>query len=94
MAAKTPQSESTRGTGRPPHRRREITGILLLAGGLFTGLALVSRQSGDPMMGPGGEAIAGAFYAAAGLGAYLIVAGMLVAAVRCFRGRRLASTRR
>src|SRR5580765_2200965 len=89
MAAKTPQAETTRGPGRH-HRRREISGILLLAGGLFTGLSLASRHAGgDPMMGPGGEAIAGAFYAIAGVAAYLIVAGMLVAAVRCFRGRRL-----
>jgi S-DNA-T family DNA segregation ATPase FtsK/SpoIIIE len=87
MAAKTPPSESTRGSGRH-HRRREISGILLLAGGLFTGLSLVSRHAGgNPMMGPGGEAIAGAAYAIAGVASYLIVAGMLVAAVRCFRGR-------
>src|SRR4051794_36440579 len=89
MAAKTPAPESTKGPGRR-HRRREISGILLLAGGLFTGLSLVSRHAGGgPMMGPGGEAVAGAAYALAGLAAYLIVAGMLFAAVRCFRGRRL-----
>src|SRR5436305_2628278 len=89
MPSKTQQSESTRGNGRH-HRRREISGILLLAGGLFAGLSLVSTHVGDDrMMGPGGEAIAGALYAAAGLGAYLVIAGMLVAAVRCFRGRRL-----
>jgi S-DNA-T family DNA segregation ATPase FtsK/SpoIIIE len=89
MPAKTPPSESTKGTGRP-RRRREISGILLLAGGLFTGLSLISRHAGgDPMMGPGGEAISSAFYAVAGLAAYLIVTGMLVAAVRCFRGRSL-----
>jgi len=89
MAAKTPPSESNKGSGRQ-HRRREISGILLLAGGLFTGLSLASRHAGgDPMMGPGGETIAGAFYAVAGMAAYMIVAGMLVAAVRCFRGRRL-----
>jgi DNA segregation ATPase FtsK/SpoIIIE, S-DNA-T family len=88
MPAKT-QSEPNRGTGRH-HRRREISGILLLAGGLFAGLSLASRHAGDnPMMGPGGEAIAGALYALAGLGSYLVVAGMLVAAVRCFRARRL-----
>src|SRR5262245_7355790 len=89
MPAKTQSSESTRGTGRP-NRRREISGILLLAGGLFAGLSLVSRHAGsNDMMGPGGEAIAAAFYALAGVASYLIVAGMLVAAVRCFRGRRL-----
>jgi S-DNA-T family DNA segregation ATPase FtsK/SpoIIIE len=89
MAAKTPPSESTRGSGRH-HRRREISGILLLAGGLFAGLSLIAMHVGDNrMMGIGGEAIAGALYAVAGLGAYLIVAGMLVGAVRCFRGRRV-----
>jgi DNA segregation ATPase FtsK/SpoIIIE, S-DNA-T family len=89
MPAKTPPSESNRGTGRQ-HRRREISGILLLAGGLFSGLSLISRHVGsDPMMGPGGAAIASAFYAVAGLAAYLVVAGMLVMAVRCFRGRGL-----
>jgi hypothetical protein len=83
------QSESTRGNGRH-HRRREISGIVLLAGGLFSGLSLISMHVGDNrMMGIGGEAIAGALYAIAGLGAYLVVAGMLVAAVRCFRGRQL-----
>jgi hypothetical protein len=50
MAAKTPPSESSKGPGRH-NRRREISGILLLAGGLFTGLSLVSRHAGgDPMM--------------------------------------------
>jgi hypothetical protein len=56
MAAKT-QSESTRAA--PPHRttppQREISGILLLAGGLFAGLALASEQiASAPAMGPGG----------------------------------------
>src|SRR4051794_12075454 len=89
MPAKTPPAESNRGTGRH-HRRREISGILLLAGGLFAGLSLISKHvGGNPMMGPGGDAIATAFYAAAGLASYLIVAGMLFAAVRCFRARRL-----
>src|SRR5262249_25575964 len=90
MPAKTPPSESSRGTGRQQHRRREITGILLLAGGLFAGLSLVSMHAGDNrLMGQGGHAIAGALYGVAGVAAYLIVAGMLVAAVRCFRGRPL-----
>jgi len=89
MPAKTQPSESTRGTGRQ-NRRREISGILLLAGGLFAGLSLISRHAGDDrMMGLGGEAIAGALYALAGVASYLVVAGMLIAAVRCFRGRRI-----
>ena len=89
MPSKIQSSEPTRGNGRH-HRRREITGILLLAGGLFAALSLLSRHAGDDrMMGIGGEAIASALYALAGVGSYLIVAGMLVAAVRCFRARRL-----
>jgi S-DNA-T family DNA segregation ATPase FtsK/SpoIIIE len=92
MAAKT-QSESTRGsaavTGRR-HRRREISGILLLAGGVFAGLALASEQiASAPAMGPGGAAIASALYSVWGMAAYLLVAAMLVASVRCFRGRPL-----
>jgi S-DNA-T family DNA segregation ATPase FtsK/SpoIIIE len=87
MAAKT--------TAAPPaksrhSRRREIAGILLLAGGLFTGLSLMSMHvGGDPLMGPGGAALASGAYAVAGVTAYLFVAAFLVAAVRCFRGRRL-----
>jgi S-DNA-T family DNA segregation ATPase FtsK/SpoIIIE len=89
MPAKTPPSESSRGAGRH-NRRREITGILSLAGGLFAGLSLVSKHGGsNDMMGPGGDAIASALYALAGVASYLIVAGMLVVAVRCFRGRPL-----
>ena len=53
MPAKTPPSEPTRGTGRH-HRRREISGILLLAGGLFAGLSLMSMHvGGDPHDGSG-----------------------------------------
>src|SRR6188474_1003471 len=89
MPSKIQSSEPTRGNGRH-HRCREITGILLLAGGLFACLSLLSRHAGDDrMMGIGGEAIASALYALAGVGSYLVVAGMLVAAVRCFRARRL-----
>ena len=66
MPSKIQSSEPTRGNGRH-HRRREITGILLLAGGLFAGLSLMSRHAGDDrMMGIGGEAIASALYALAG----------------------------
>ena len=44
---------------------------------------------GDPLLGPGGSAVASGLYALAGLGAYLIVGGLLVAAMRCFRARPL-----
>src|SRR5438046_6301156 len=69
-------------------RRREILGISLLGLGIFSVLSLVSRHGGsNRMMGPGGAAAASALYSVAGFGAYLIVAVMLVVAVRCFRGR-------
>jgi S-DNA-T family DNA segregation ATPase FtsK/SpoIIIE len=87
MPAKTQADAPSAPKGRQ-NRRREISGILLLAGGVFAGLSLVSMHLGrDPMMGPGGAAVASALYALAGVAAYLLVAGMLVAAVRCFRGR-------
>jgi DNA segregation ATPase FtsK/SpoIIIE, S-DNA-T family len=71
-------------------RRREITGILLLALGVFAGLSLLSMQLGDGrMMGPGGAATAAGLYAAAGMTAYLLIAAMLFASVRCFRARPL-----
>jgi S-DNA-T family DNA segregation ATPase FtsK/SpoIIIE len=71
-------------------RRREIGGILLLAGGLFTGLSLLSMHvGGDPLMGPGGDALASGTYGLVGLTGYLFIAVFLIAAVRCFRGRSL-----
>ena len=90
MAAKT-QAESTAPKRAPRQgRRREVSGILLLAAALFSGLALLSLQAGaDPLLGPGGDAIASGLYGLCGLGAYLVVAGLLVAAFRCFRDRRL-----
>src|SRR5215831_3570599 len=91
MAAstKTAPSESTP-RGNRENRRREIGGILLLAGGLFTVISLLSMQvGGDPIMGPGGAAIASGFYGLFGLAAYLVIAAMTVAAVRCFRGRKI-----
>jgi S-DNA-T family DNA segregation ATPase FtsK/SpoIIIE len=76
--------------GRSGSRRREITGILLMAGALFAGMSLVSVQLGNSqMMGPGGAATAGALYGLAGFATYLLIGGMLVASVRCFRARPL-----
>ena len=93
MAAKTQSESTTRGSAAGSGRRgrrREISGILLLAGGLFAGLALASQQvDSAPAMGPGGAAIASALYSVWGMAAYLLVAAMLVASVRCFRGRAL-----
>ena len=57
MAAKTPAEPNPKGSRQ--NRRREISGILLLASGLFAALSLVSMQvGGDPIMGPGGGAVA------------------------------------
>src|SRR5262245_45468055 len=89
MAAKTHAEPTPRATSRHS-RRREVSGICLLAGGLFAGLALLSMHAdGNPLMGPGGAAVASGLYTLLGVGAYLLVAGLLVAAVRCFRGRPL-----
>jgi S-DNA-T family DNA segregation ATPase FtsK/SpoIIIE len=75
------------------HRRREIAGILLMAFGLFSGISLVSMQLGEgQMMGPGGAATASGLYGLAGLAAYLLIAGMLIASVRCFRARRVVDS--
>jgi S-DNA-T family DNA segregation ATPase FtsK/SpoIIIE len=89
MAVKNAPSESAP-KGTRQNRRREISGILLLASGLFAAMSLISMQvGGDPLMGPGGGAIAGGLYSVFGLGAYLVIVAMSVAAVRCFRARPL-----
>ena len=61
MAASTKTSAHSETAPRGTHqnRRREISGILLLAGGLFSAMSLVSMQvGGDPLMGPGGGSVA------------------------------------
>src|SRR6185436_2738270 len=83
MPAKSKASE-------PQGRKREILGICLLGMGIFSVLSLISMHAGNNrMMGPGGAAAAAGLYSLAGFGAYLIVAGMLVVSVRCFRGKFL-----
>ena len=73
-------------------RRHEIVGILSMAFALFALLSLLSMQLGtNQMMGPGGAATAAGLYTLAGLGAYLVIAGLTVAAVRCFRARPLVA---
>jgi len=90
MAAKTHAESSPRG-GRPT-QRHEVVGILSMAFALFALLSLLSMQLGsNEMMGPGGAATAAGLYTLAGLGAYLLIAGLTVAAVRCFRARRLVA---
>jgi DNA segregation ATPase FtsK/SpoIIIE, S-DNA-T family len=94
MAAKTQAESLSRGGGRPgsPTQRREISGILLLAVGLFALMSLLSMHLGDNrLMGPGGAAAAAAIYATSGLGAYLVIAALAVVAVRCFRARPLCT---
>ncbi len=91
MAAKTPAEPSAKSNRN--NRRREITGILLLAGALFAGLSVISMQAGgDPLMGPGGTLVASAFYGLFGLAGYLVMAAMVIEAIRCFRGRRLVDS--
>jgi DNA segregation ATPase FtsK/SpoIIIE, S-DNA-T family len=70
-------------------RLREVFGILLLALGLFTGTALLSLQFGDGrLMGPLGRFCARSFYAVAGIGSYLMVAGLIIGPIRLLSGRR------
>jgi S-DNA-T family DNA segregation ATPase FtsK/SpoIIIE len=77
-----------KGSQGPQGRRREIAGVVMLAIGLFFGLAMLSKHVGaHQLMGPGGAAMATALYSAAGFAGYLFVTGLLVAAWRCFRGR-------
>jgi DNA segregation ATPase FtsK/SpoIIIE, S-DNA-T family len=72
-------------------KSREIVGICLLGFGIFCALSLGSMHAGSSsMMGPGGKATAVGLYALAGLTAYLLVAALLVVAVRVFRGRPMA----
>src|SRR5579862_1744448 len=82
--AETPRPSKT----EPQSRRREISGVVMLAFGLFAGMSMLSMQvGGHQMMGPGGAATASGLYALAGVAGYLFIAGLLVMAVRCFRGR-------
>ena len=86
MAAKS--KAETPSKSAPQGRKREIAGVVMLALGLFAGLSMLSMQlGGHQMMGPGGEAAAVGLYSLAGVAGYLFIAGLLVMAVRCFRGR-------
>ena len=85
MAAKTKAESPSRAA--PQGRKREIAGVVMLAFGLFAGLSMLSMQLGaHQMMGRGGAATASGLYALGGMAGYLFVAGLLVMAVRCFRG--------
>ncbi|HTB59772.1 MAG TPA: DNA translocase FtsK 4TM domain-containing protein [Polyangia bacterium] len=92
MAARTKTTDPSESAprGNRQNRRREISGILLLAAGLFAAMSLVSMQvGGDPLMGPGGGAVATGLYSLFGFCAYLVIAAASIAAVRCFRARPL-----
>ncbi|HEX4403761.1 MAG TPA: DNA translocase FtsK 4TM domain-containing protein [Polyangia bacterium] len=88
MAAKTKAEPPRANRAEPQSRRREISGVVMLAFGLFAGLSMASMQiGGHQMMGPGGAATASGLYGLAGFAAYLFIAGLLLMSVRCFRGR-------
>ena len=88
MAAKTKAETPRANRAEPQSRRREISGVVMLAFGLFAGLSMASMQiGGHQMMGPGGAATASGLYGLAGVAAYLFIAGLLLMSVRCFRGR-------
>src|SRR3954447_21517865 len=79
---------SAKSKAEPQGRKREILGICLLGMGIFCALSLVSMHAGsNRMMGPGGAAAAATLYSLTGFGAYLVVAAMLIVALRCFRGK-------
>jgi S-DNA-T family DNA segregation ATPase FtsK/SpoIIIE len=66
-----------------------VVGILMLAFGLFAGTALVSLIFGDgQLMGPLGRFAARLFFAVAGMGSVLVVAGLVVAAIRLLGNQR------
>ncbi|HEX2569620.1 MAG TPA: DNA translocase FtsK 4TM domain-containing protein [Polyangia bacterium] len=82
----TRMSEPTQ-IAAPSPRRREITGILLLALSLFLGLSVVSQQFGPAtLMGPGGAAVGLVLYALVGIGAYGVALCVGKSAVDCLRG--------
>ncbi|MDB4982883.1 MAG: cell division FtsK/SpoIIIE, partial [Myxococcales bacterium] len=88
-AARSEAAPSPKKGQGPQGRKREIAGVVMLAIGLFFGLAMLSQHVGaHQLMGPGGAAMASALYSAAGFAGYIFVTGLLVAAWRCFRGRR------
>jgi DNA segregation ATPase FtsK/SpoIIIE, S-DNA-T family len=94
MAARSRAQAHTsraRESGQGGGKTREIVGICLLGFGVFCALSLISLHAGSgTMMGPGGRATAEGLYSLAGVSAYLLVAGLLVVAVRVFRGRQLS----
>ncbi len=71
-------------------RGREITGIVLLALGLFLAMALLSYQISDgSLMGPLGRASARLLGGGLGLGAHLVTVALLVLPIRLLAGKRL-----
>ena len=73
-------SDSSPRTGS--ERRNEVIGVIGLGAALFLLVAMVSLQAGRLVMGPFGRASAGMYYGLAGVCGYLLIALVVVAAVR------------
>jgi hypothetical protein len=85
--AKSPASESAEQEAVTPAARRthEVFGIITLACALLIGPSLITVQFGSgQLMGPFGQTVGGVLTWALGLTAYLLVAVLLVTAIRIF----------
>ncbi len=79
----TPPCADDNGSETAPPRRREISGIVLLAAALLLGPALLSYHLGDGrLMGPLGGSLARTCYALFGLPTYLVVVLLGVVGLR------------
>jgi DNA segregation ATPase FtsK/SpoIIIE, S-DNA-T family len=74
--------DSSAGSGSGGDRRREVLGIVGLGASLFLLVAMVSLQAGALVMGPFGRSSAGLFYGLAGVCGYILIALVLVIAIR------------
>src|SRR5262245_66300701 len=63
-------------------RRREVLGVLGLGAAVFLLVAMVSLQADRLLMGPFGRACASLFYGISGVCGYVLIALLLVAAIR------------
>jgi S-DNA-T family DNA segregation ATPase FtsK/SpoIIIE len=77
--AKNRKIQDTSGEG---DRRREVLGVLGLGAGVFLLVAMISLQADRLLMGPFGRATASMFYGIAGMCGYLLIALLVVAAIR------------
>jgi S-DNA-T family DNA segregation ATPase FtsK/SpoIIIE len=84
-AAKPPRARAT--PAKPSPRVHEVFGIVTLAAALLLGPSLVTVQTGDGLlMGPFGQAVGRVLNYLLGLGGYLLILALLVAAIRIFAG--------